>query len=90
MQREVQNTLKESQQFGISGSVSAAYGPFVQATVNTELATDSSSEDVARNASSFSKEVTERTASKITERIREEQTIRVIQEFEERNLHRLH
>jgi hypothetical protein len=89
MQREVQNTVKESQQFRIGGSLSVAYGPFVQATVNTEFATDSSSEDIARNASNYSREITERTASKITERIREEQTIRVIQEFEERNLHRL-
>jgi hypothetical protein len=87
MQREAQNTIRESEDLMIGATVSAAYGPFVQASVNTQYATQSSSEDTARNAANFSREVMEKIALKITERIREEQTIRVIQEFEERNRH---
>lgn len=89
MQREVQNTIKESEQFKLGASISAGYGPFVQASFNTEFATESSSENVARNASNYSREIVDHTAQTITERIREEQTLRVIEEFEERNLHRL-
>ena len=87
MQREAQNTIQENESLKIGATISAAYGPFVQASFNTEYETQSSSEDIARNAANFSREVMEQTTLKITERVREEQTIRVIQEFEERNRH---
>ncbi|HYP26990.1 MAG TPA: hypothetical protein VE262_09745 [Blastocatellia bacterium] len=86
LQREVQNTVKDSQQFKIGASISAGYGP-VEVSVSTEFSTESSSESIDRTASSYAREITEKTASRITERIREERTTRTIEEFEETNQH---
>lgn len=87
MQREVENTLLDSKKWSIGGEVTAGFGPYFEVSINTEYATENVSETVARNASSYSKEVMEKTASRITERIREEQTIKTLQEFEEKNRH---
>ncbi len=85
-QRELSETLKQSQQFKVGASISAGYGP-VEVSVDTEFSTESSLESTNRTASSFAREVMEKTAQRITERVREEQTRRTIQEFEETNEH---
>ncbi|MEO1139939.1 MAG: hypothetical protein AAFW87_10830 [Pseudomonadota bacterium] len=86
LQREAQQTLKQSQQFKIGSSISASYGP-VEVTVDTEFATDSSLEAINRTASSYAREVLERTAQRITERVRREEIFKAIEEFEEHNEH---
>lgn len=87
MQSEVQNTLREDKQFNIGGSVSAGYGPFVQVEVSSAYETGTSQEQINKLATSYAKEVTERTASKVALRTRREQTRKTIEEFEEKNQH---
>ncbi|MGC3940616.1 hypothetical protein ACOTTU_22680 [Roseobacter sp. EG26] len=87
MQSEIQNTLREDKQFNIGGSVSAGYGPFVQVEVSSAYETGTSQEQINKLATSYAKEVTERTASKVALRTRREQTRKTIEEFEEKNQH---
>jgi len=89
MRQEVENTVKENSKWSIGAEVSGGYGPFIQASVNTEYSTENSSESITRNASNYSREVTEKTATRISERIREEQTLKTLQEFEEKIRHSL-
>jgi hypothetical protein len=86
LEREAQVTLKQSQQFKVGASISAGYGP-VEVTVYTDFSTDSSLESINRAASSYAREVLERTAQRITERIRREEIVKAIEEFEELNEH---
>ncbi|MBW4707390.1 hypothetical protein KX928_06290 [Roseobacter sp. YSTF-M11] len=85
-QRDAQLTLKEDQKFKLGASVSASYGP-VEVSVDTEFSTESSAEAINRTASTFARELLEKTALRISERVRREEIVRTIQEFEETNQH---
>lgn len=87
MQRMVKTTLQESQQTKMGATMSAGYGPYVQVTASVEHQTSSSFEESTTAATTFAREVTERTALKITERVREQRTTTTIEEFEETNHH---
>ncbi|MEE2732536.1 MAG: hypothetical protein VYA55_17075 [Pseudomonadota bacterium] len=87
IQKEVKNTLSESESFRIGGSISGGYGPFVQAEISTGFETSSSSESTSRNAATYAQEIMEKASLKVSERTRELRTVTTIREFEEKNLH---
>lgn len=59
--------------FGVSGGVS-----YSQSTTNSQM-----------EASQYAKEVVDRSISRILESTREERTVRILEEFEEKNVHKL-
>ena len=86
IRREVESKLSEEQNFKLGFKLGAKYGPIVT-EANTEFEVSSSSEQASKTATSFAKELTQSASEKATTRIREEQTIRTLEEFEEKNSH---
>jgi len=85
LQRETQETIEENSKFAVD--VTLKYGGFVDVTANTQYSTEDSSERSARGASSYAREVMERSVSRIQERVREQRVRTTIEEFEETNVH---
>lgn len=88
MQKEVNKTIESDMKFEIGVNVAGSYGP-VKITADTKFATSNSSKQSDRVATTFGKEVTDRTAEKVVAKVKEERTRRTTEEFTETNLHRL-
>lgn len=67
-------------------SITAGYGP-VSVTAHADFALSQSSSESSKTASTFAKQVTERSVSRIMQRTREERTRRTLERFEEKNEH---
>jgi len=89
LQIESERALSQDTHREAGVTVSASYGPFVDVTANAGFASDTAREESHRNATSFSRDVTERAVSKLQLRVREQRTRVTVEEFEERNVHRL-
>jgi hypothetical protein len=89
LKRETDKTLKEDSSLKIGVSLSASYGPTIEFKSNVDFALNTSKQESTKQASTYSKDVTSRSASKVIERVREERSLRTIEEFEEINQHGL-
>ncbi|MFF0013066.1 hypothetical protein [Streptomyces sp. NPDC005374] len=89
LNRETSRTLREDRQAGVELSLSGKYGPTVEFTSNAEMTVEQAKEESTRNATTFSKEVVQRSLERVVERVREERVRRIVQETEERNLHEM-
>ncbi|MFN8393842.1 MAG: hypothetical protein U0176_04125 [Bacteroidia bacterium] len=87
MQNEVSKTVNE--QVALKGSlkVEGSYGPTIKFTAAGEASYATNVTEASKNAVSFSREVTEKTAETIQERVRSERKRRVLEEIEEINQH---
>lgn len=87
LKRETSSTLKEETEFKAGVAVTAKYGPFVEVKANADFGTKSSSEETAKQATEFSKDVVSRAASKVIDRVLERRTTTTLTEFEEKYSH---
>lgn len=87
LQQQTQETIKEDSQFSVD--VTVKYGGVVDVTANTKYGTQQSSQKSQQSATSYARDITNRSVSRIEERIREQRVQKLIQEIEEKNLHRL-
>ena len=89
LNRETNLTVKRDQQFGFGLTVSGKYGPTVDFSSNLTGNTSSSTDESVKSASTYAKDVMQRSLERVVERVREEQVHKVIRETEETNLHEL-
>ncbi len=87
LKRETSSTIKDDTQFKAGLSVDAKYGPFVEVKATADFATSHSSEESAKQASEFSKDVVSRSVSKVVERVLERRSTTTLAEFEEKYSH---
>jgi hypothetical protein len=83
---ETQKTIESEMSLEAGVSVTASYG-VVSLTAHADFALNQSTSEANKQASTFAKEVTERSVSKIMQRAREERTRRTLERFEEVNEH---
>lgn len=86
MSRESQKTIESETSLEAGVSVTAGYGP-VSVTAHADFAMSSSSSESNKNATTFAKDVTEKSTSRIRQRVREQRTRRSLERFEEKNEH---
>lgn len=89
MQNEASKTVQSQFQLDAGLQVSGSYGPAVSfsASLNTSFST--STEEAQRKAVGYSREVTDKTSERIRERVREERRVRVLEQIEEINIHKI-
>lgn len=87
LQQQTQETIKEDSQFSLD--VTVKYGGFVDVTANTKYGTQNSKQKSQQSATSYARDITNRSVSRIEERIREQRVRKLIQEIEEKNFHKL-
>jgi hypothetical protein len=87
LQQETQQTIQRDQQVGFGLSISGKYGPSVEFSSNLETESSTSTEEMARSALTYAKDVMERSLQRVTQRVREEQIRKLIRESEETNKH---
>jgi len=87
VQTQAQNTIQDStnQQFGVS--ISAQYGPWVQAKSNYNLGSNQSSTDSTSTATTYAKDITSRTVNKVTQEVKQMQRQQIISSFREKIEH---
>ncbi|MGB1217627.1 MAG: hypothetical protein ACPG5P_07110, partial [Saprospiraceae bacterium] len=88
MEKETNKVLNKDRAFDIGVTTSGKLGP-MQTTLNSNFSTSQSSQESYMSAVSYAKEVTQRALKRVQEKIREEQTIKIIEEYEEENKHGL-
>lgn len=88
MEQESAQVIQQDSAFDIGVTVSAKYGP-VRLTSDAGFATATSSTEANSQAVNYAKEVSSRALDRVTNRVREERVNKVIEEFEENNLHGL-
>ncbi|MEK7764371.1 MAG: hypothetical protein AAB433_22590 [Nitrospirota bacterium] len=89
MKRESEQTIKEDASLKAGLSVSGSYGPTVEFAVSAEGSLSRSKTEATKSATTFSKDVTQRTSNKLTERVLQRSSLRVTNEVEEKNNHTL-
>lgn len=89
MQQETARTVREESNLGFNLSLSGRYGPTVEFGSALDVNSAESVEESARNATTYSQDIMQRSLERLTERIREQRVRRVIYETEETNLHEL-
>lgn len=89
MNRETSRTIERDQMFGFGLSLSGKYGPTVEFSSSAEAEISTSTEESERSATTYAKDIVERSLERVTERVREEQIRRLVREEEETNLHEL-
>jgi hypothetical protein len=89
LNRETARTVKRDQQFGFGLTLSGKYGPTVEFSSNLQAIVNTSTDESARSATRYAKDIVERSLERVVERVREEQVRRVVREQEETNLHEL-
>ncbi|MEN3369274.1 MAG: hypothetical protein V7609_1417 [Verrucomicrobiota bacterium] len=86
LHKEAQKTIESSTKFEAGISLTAGYGP-IKVTAHADFALNTSVSESNKTASTFAREVTERSLSRIQRRAREERTRRTLERFEESNEH---
>jgi hypothetical protein len=89
MTRETNETIRQDATLRAGLTVSGSYGPTVEFSATAEGSVSRSRERAVATASTFSQDVTERSATRITERVLEKTSLRITSEVVERNLHSL-
>ena len=87
MQNEAEKTVKEQTQLDAGLQVSGSYGPTISFTASLNAGFSTQTEETQKKATSYSREVTEKTSDKIRERVRNERRVRTLEEIEEINKH---
>jgi hypothetical protein len=87
LQNEADKTVKDQFALEAGLQVSGSYGPSISFTSHLNASFATSSEETQRQASSYSREVTEKTAERVRERVRREQRLRTLSEIQEINRH---
>jgi len=88
MESETSQVVQEDSAFDIGVNVTAKYGT-VKMSLDTGFATATSSTSASTQAVSYGKEVTTRALERVVTRVREERVNKIIDEFEENNVHGL-
>jgi hypothetical protein len=86
LQKEAQRTIENELSFQAGVAVTASYGP-VSVTAHADFALTQSSSESNRTASTFARQITERSVNRLLRRAREERTRRTLERFEEKNEH---
>jgi hypothetical protein len=89
LHHESSRTQHNDQKTGFGLSISGKYGPTVEFNSKLDVSSQTSAEAVARNATSYAKDVVERSKERLVERVREERRTTTLREVEETNEHRL-
>jgi hypothetical protein len=87
LSQETQNTLQMDGKLQPGSTASPAYGPALQFQSNNQNPVAGSQTQSQRQASSFARDVTSRSASRVSERIRSQVTRTVKREMEEKTEH---
>ncbi|WP_298417315.1 hypothetical protein [uncultured Kordia sp.] len=88
MEQESASVIQEDTAFDVGVTATSKLGP-VNLTVDSGFATSTSTTDSNSQAVSYAKEVSSRALDRVVNRVREERITKVIEEFEENNLHGL-
>lgn len=86
LQKEAQTTIEQQMSLQAGVSVTGSYGP-VSVTAHADFALSQSSTESNRTASTYAKEVTEKSVSKILSRVREQRMRRSLERYKETNEH---
>lgn len=86
LQSEVAKVLQETKDKNISAHVDGSYGP-VSFGVAGSLATHSSKEESTKQAMTHAQEITAKATDRIVSKVHQERVAKMIEEFEENNLH---
>ncbi|MES1240951.1 MAG: hypothetical protein ABUT39_04970 [Acidobacteriota bacterium] len=86
LHKESQKTIEEQMSLQAGVSVTGSYGP-VSVSAHADFALNQSSSETNSTASTFAKEVTEKSVSRIMRRSREQRTRRTLERYEEKNEH---
>jgi hypothetical protein len=89
MQTEASKQVKSDAGIEAGLTVSGSYGPTVSFTASVNGHFSTSTQETQRKATSFSREVTEKTSEKIRTRVQEERRRRVLEQIEELNRHKI-
>lgn len=89
MQNETNKTVQEQFQLQAGLQVSGSYGPAVSFSASLNAGFSTSTTETKRKAVNYSREVTEKTSERVRERVREERRLRLVEQVEEINIHRL-
>ncbi|GAA0029132.1 DUF3597 family protein [Bradyrhizobium ottawaense] len=84
--REVQKSVEERVKSDAGVSVSASYGP-VTVSAHADIAVENSSAEVAKEASNYAKQTTDRAISKLVTRVSTERIRATLNRIEEKNTH---
>ena len=86
MESETSQVIQEDSAFDIGVNLSTRFGP-TRLTVDSGFVTAISTTDSNSQSVSYSQEVTSRALDRVVRRVREERVNKIIEEFEENNLH---
>jgi hypothetical protein len=89
LSRETSETIQEEASLKAGLTVSGKYGPVVEFSASAEGSVSRSKEQATSAASTFSQDITQRSAHKVTERVLERASLRVTNEVVEENRHTL-
>lgn len=89
MQNEASKTVQSQFTLDAGMQVSGSYGPAVSFSASLNTGFSTSVQETQRKAVSYSREVTDKTSERIRERVREERRVRVLEQIEEINFHKL-
>jgi hypothetical protein len=87
IQIEADETIKEQSKLETGLNITASYGSVLEVEASLDYSYEKSKERSKKVASDFSKEVVNKSVSKLSEKIRERQTLRLIEEYEEKITH---
>jgi hypothetical protein len=86
LQKEAEKTIQEQMSLQAGVSITAGYGP-VSITAHADFALNQASTESNRTASTFARDVTERSVSRIMKKSREQRMRRTLERYEEKNEH---
>lgn len=86
LQDETSKTLKEDTSVQVGVALSVSYGPTVSFSTSAQVNYNRMQEETARHASSYSKDVVDRSVERMSERVTKRREQRFRREVEERNL----
>lgn len=86
LQSEIAKVLQETKDKNISAHVDGSYGP-ISFGVAGSLATHSSKEESTKQAMTQAQEITAKATDRIVSKVHQERVSKMIEEFEENNLH---
>jgi hypothetical protein len=87
LKREVENTIQNDFSIKAGVAVSGKYGPSVEFKTNLDVANNHTEKDSTKQATTFSKDVTQRAVSKVINKVHEQHSLRRTEEVEELNKH---
>lgn len=87
MKREAEKTIQTDASLNAGLSISGKYGPTVEFKTYVDGTVSNAKEESQKQASTYSKDITDRSSFRVSERVRTERSIRTKEEFEELNEH---